>query len=366
MPALERIQIAGFKSIREQDLELGSLNVLIGANGAGKSNFVGVFELLHQLVNKNLQLFVAKSGGADQLLHYGSKTTAEMNLHFYFGPNEYSCELIPTRDDSLVFGREAVYYLQPQKYETPFNRILGKGHKESVLRDASKSTRRRTIEDFCLRAFSSWQAYHFHDTSASAKIKLTGDLDDNRVLRPDASNLAAYLYMLQETQNDVYRNIVDVLRMVAPFFDDFDLQPDRLNPEKIKLVWREKGSDAYFNGHALSDGTLRFISLATLLLQPELPSTVLLDEPELGLHPYAISVLSDLLRAASKRTQVIVSTQSVTLVNQLTPEDLIVVDRLNGESSFRRLTEEEISSWLDDYALGELWEKNLLGGRPGP
>jgi predicted ATPase len=216
-----------------------------------------------------------------------------------------------------------------------------------------------------LRAFESWRVYHFHDTSRAAKVKQTADLADNEYLREDAGNLAAFLYRLREKEQAAYSNIVETIRMVTPFFDDFQLRPSRLNEEKIKLEWREKGSDAYFDGHALSDGTLRFICLATLLLQPEPPTTVLLDEPELGLHPFAITVLSDLLRSAAQRTQVIASTQSVTLVNQLTPEDLLVVDRDGAESKFRRLGEEEITSWLDDYALGELWEKNVLGGRPG-
>jgi predicted ATPase len=208
----------------------------------------------------------------------------------------------------------------------------------------------------------SWTTYHFHDTSTEAKVKQTGDLNDNRALRPDAANLAAFLYRLQETEPAVFRNLAEVIRMVAPFFSSFNLRPNPLNPRTIRLEWQEIGSDSYFDAHSLSDGTLRFISLATLLLQPELPPTLLLDEPELGLHPYAITVLADLLRAAATRTQVIVSTQSVTLVNQFAPEDLIVVDRIEGESIFRRLTADEIASWLDDYALGELWEKNVLGG----
>jgi len=167
-------------------------------------------------------------------------------------------------------------------------------------------------------------------------------------------------------QPAAFRSIEDAIRMVAPFFGRFNLHSDRLNPTKIRLEWQEKGSDTYFDAHAFSDGTLRVISLATLLLQPELPTIVLIDEPELGLHPYAITVLAGLLRAASTRTQLLVSTQSVTLVNQLSPEEIVVVDRKDGESTFRRLREEEIAGWIDDYSLGELWEKNVLGGRPSP
>jgi predicted ATPase len=362
--SLERIRVAGYKSIRDQEIELRALNVLIGANGAGKSNFIDVFRLLNRIVDHELQLTVAQRGGADRLLHFGRKRTDEILLQLDFPPNVYSCRLIPTDDDSLIFGEETDYF-QGEDYPEPYEESLGSGHKETNLLTRSQSSRRKTIADHVLSAIKSWKLYHFHDTSREAKVKQTGDLHDNDRLRPDAGNLAAFLYRLRETEASTYRDVVDTVRMVAPFFADFDLEPDRLNPEKIRLEWREKGSEDYFDAHALSDGTLRFIALTTLLLQPELPATVLLDEPELGLHPYAIHLLAELLSQAAERTQVVVATQSVTLVNQLSPEDVLVVDRDGGESIFRRPSPEEVDSWLDDYALGELWEKNLLGGRPG-
>lgn len=363
MARLDRIRIAGFKSIRDQEVELRPLNVLIGANGSGKSNFIGVFRLLHEIEGKNLQLFVARSGGADKILHHGRKTTDRLILDLDFGPNGYHCELVPVAGDSFVFAREEVSF-QGEGHFKPLIKPLDVGHRETALehRDSYGTLQ---ISHYVMTAIESWRVYHFHDTSDAAKVKQTGDLHDNKDLRPDAGNLPAFLYRLQETQPDAYWNVTDVVRLVAPFFGSFTLQPDRLNPDKIKLEWREAGSDAYFDAHSLSDGTLRFICLATLLLQPELPSTVLLDEPELGLHPYAITILADLLRSAATRTQVVVSTQSVTLVNQLSPEDILVVDRFEGASVFRRLTQDEIATWLDDYALGELWEKNVLGGRPG-
>ncbi len=365
MPKLDRMRVAGFKSIRDQEIELGALNVLIGANGAGKSNLIKVFDLLHQIIHQNLQLAVGRAGGSDQFLHFGRKQTEEIVLHFDFEPNAYRCVLLPTEDDELIFADETVSFHVKEQYSEPYDEFLGSGHSETAMLDPSAGEARTRIADHVIHAFRSWKIYHFHDTSPSAKVKQKGDLGDNVALRPDAGNLAAFLYRLRETQRDTYRNIVDAVRMVAPFFDDFDLRPDRLNPEKIRLEWRERGSDSYFNAAALSDGTLRFISLATLLLQHELPTTVLLDEPELGLHPYAITMLAELLGAASERTQVLVSTQSVTLVNQLSPEDVIVVDRPEGESTFRRLSSEDIASWLKGYSLGELWEKNVLGGRPG-
>ena len=362
--ALDRIEITGFKSISKMDLELRPLNVLIGPNGAGKSNFVGVFKLLNRLVEGRLQDFVARSGGADSLLHFGRKRTQKVAIDLAFGErkNGYTCALAPTAEDNLFFESESCRYHNKNDYPAPDSYWLGSGHKETRLLEIASEG--GSIARHVKEAVLTWKIYHFHDTSESSVLKQTGDLEDNLVLRPDASNLAAFLYRLKETNEPYYSNISRTIRLVAPFFDSFHLTPSRLAPDKIRLEWREKNSDGYFNASALSDGTLRFICLATLLLQPTLPSTIFLDEPELGLHPYAMTVLSQLLRTASQQTQVVLSTQSVNLVNQFEPVDIVVVERREGTSVFGRLGESDMKEWLDEYGLGDLWEKNLIGGRP--
>jgi predicted ATPase len=233
---------------------------------------------------------------------------------------------------------------------------------------SSRESKLKQTDHICTRQVArdleSYRVYHFHDTSDTAVMKGTCDVEDNRVLHPQAENLAAFLYWMQERHADHFANVQDTIRQIAPFFQEFRLEPSNLNEEKIRLEWKEKGSDAYFNASSFSDGTLRFICLATLLLQPKLPALVLLDEPELGLHPAAINLLAGLLESASTRTQVIVATQSVTLVNQLTPESVWTVDREGGQSVFRHLADEDMSAWLDDYGLGDLWEKNRIGARP--
>lgn len=352
---LDRIEIEGFKSIRELRLDLRPLNVLIGANGAGKSNFISVFGLLRDIVERRLQFHVAQAGGTDALLHFGRKRTSELKLHFRTGDLRYEAVLAPSATDSLFFAEERCGIPTP---EMPQLQMSVSGSSESMLPEEAPLHR-------LLERLRSWRVYHFHDTSVSAKVKQTGDIGDNEALRPDASNLAAVLFLLRTKHPENYRRIVSTLRLVAPFFDDFRLRPSPFNEQKIQLEWSERGSDAYFNAHALSDGTLRFICLATLLLQPNVPSLVIIDEPELGLHPYAIQVLAGLVRSASERTQVILSTQSVSLVNQFEPEDLVVVDRSEGASVFRRLSTEDTKDWLEGYSLGELWEKNIFGGRPG-
>ena len=374
---LERIVLKGYKSIGEADIELRPVNVLIGANGAGKSNFISLFQFMNRVANRGMQTYVAQAGGADQILHYGRKTTDRLYIELWFSrpnnlANVYEGTSLPTDDDLLVFGEEAVYFhshdREPhdrERYERPYeSRRSSQVHNETLLMDWKQSG--DSVARHVLTNLNSWQLYHFHDTSASARIKQTGDIHDNLFLRPDASNLAAYLYLLQETQEAYYRTIVETVRLAAPFFGDFVLRPSPFNPEKIRLEWQERGSDVLFGPHALSDGTLRFICLTTLFLQPpdRLPATIVLDEPELGLHPYAIALLADMVCSVSQHTQVILATQSVTLVNQFRPEDILVVDRLQGKTVFRRLAEGEMASWLEDYGLGDLWEKNLLGGRP--
>ena len=359
--AIDKIHVEGFKSLRSMDLTLRNLNVLIGPNGVGKSNFVSLFRLLNQLIEKRLQVHVAASGGADALLHFGRKATEKISIEIAFSDmvNGYSCVLEPTDEGKVFFSEEEVSFHDRLKYPSPFRQYLGAGHLETRLLNQGGK-----IAEWVIKAMKSWRVYHFHDTSSEARVKQAADLHDNRILRGDASNLAAFLFKIRETSPAHYRNVVDAVRMVAPFFDDFILQPLELNAEKIRLEWQEKDQDSSFGPGALSDGTLRFICLATLLLQPVLPTTILLDEPELGLHPYAITLLAELLRGAATKTQVIASTQSVSLVNQFEPDDIIVVERNEGQSVFKHLEPTAMQDWLEDYGLGDLWEKNLLGGRP--
>ncbi|WP_199756379.1 MULTISPECIES: AAA family ATPase [Corallococcus] len=344
---LERIEIEGFKSIREMALDLRPINVLIGANGSGKSNFISVFTLLQRLTEGRLRQYVATMGGANALLHHGRKRTSSLRLMLTMPSRErrpYLLEFEPSADDSLVVADEAAL---PQEQGS-----------DSLRVDIEVAFDR-------LIAFGGLRVYHFHDTSVSASVKQTQDIGDNAALRSDAANLAAFLFLLREKHPESYRRIVATVRLAAPYFDDFRLRPSPFNDQKILLEWSERDSDDYFNAHALSDGTLRFICLATLLLQPKLPPMIIIDEPELGLHPYAIQLLAGMVRSASQKSQIILSTQSVTLVNQFTPEDLVIVDRQDRASTFHRPTSEETASWLESYSLGELWEKNVLGGRPG-
>ena len=362
MAQLDCIEIEGYRSIRRLRLELKSLNILIGANGSGKSNLVGVLRLLGDLVDNQLQLHIGRRGGANALLHFGQKKTKRLRIHVQFGKNAYEAVIEPAAGDTLIFASEKAFF-SGKDFSKPYDEDLGSGHKESGLDEAAAASPQR-VADHCLQAMRGWRVFQFHDTSESAGIKQKHAIDDNHTLRPDGANLAALLYGLKRRAPKGYRAIVETIRAVAPFFDDFVVTPDAVDASVIQLEWRHRSDDSYFNAHALSDGTLRFMCLTTLLLQPTQPSVMVIDEPELGLHPAAIAQLAELLRIVARDRQVIVATQSVTLLDQFASEDVVVVERTNDESTFRRLAEDEVRGWVDDYSLGDLWLKNVLGGRP--
>ncbi|MGF1672641.1 MAG: AAA family ATPase [Rivularia sp. (in: cyanobacteria)] len=353
---VSKIVLKGFKSIAECDLKLGKLNVLIGCNGAGKSNFISLWSMMQQLLNQNLQVFVSRQGGPDALLHFGRKTTEQLVFKCYFGNKGYFATLEPTQDNRLMFTDEAFWSDDSGEHK------IGGGHFETNAIQATATG----IDSHIYQAMQQWRVYHFHDTSDTAYVKQPHGINDNAYLRPDARNLAAFMYFLRESYPKSYQQIVKTIRLVAPFFGDFYLRPSPHNHDIIELQWFEQGQDIPFKAHLLSDGTLRFICLATVLLQPKSfqPETILVDEPELGLHPYAITVLASLIRTATLEKQVIISTQSVELLNQFDANQVIVVDREGGKSSLRRLHRHDLSQWLEDYSLGELWKKNILGGRP--
>lgn len=352
---LSHLVIEGYKSIAKCDLKMGCLNVLIGANGAGKSNFISFLRLIATILDERLQLRVSKAGGPDALLHFGRKKTDVLKGELYFGNNGYKFALEPTNDNRMMFQHEALYW----------NNAEGEGSNAGHF-ESEATTLNAGLEGSTLPSMRRWRVYHFHDTSESAKVKQIHRINDNDYLREDGANLAAFLYRLQKNYPSHYKRIVRTIKMVAPFFTDFYLRPTPDNSDSIQLEWVEGEQDIPFKASELSDGTLRFILLATVLLQPEafMPSSVIVDEPELGLHPYAINVLAELIKSVSSQHQLIISTQSVELMNQFDAEDLVVVDKVKGASEFKRLNDVDYEEWLEDYSLGELWKKNLLGGRP--
>ena len=363
-PRLKNVKVKGFRSIREMDLEMRPLNVCIGANGAGKSNLIAFFKLINEMMGGRLQQYVGTTGRATANLYFGPRTTPHMEAELEFeadrGTNTYHLRLFHAVGDSLIFADESVSFHAPG-HDIPQRMSLGAGHQEAQVRYADVPLR-KTLREF----LNHCRVYHFHDTSQTARIRQYCYVGDSRWLMPDAANLAAVLHRLKTESELVYRQIVMDVKQVAPFFVDFDLQPSGRNKTDIILNWRHRDSDLVFGPHQLSDGTLRAICLIALLEQPQddLPYLIVVDEPELGLHPHALEMIASLFQAVSEHAQVLISTQSSAFVDAFDPEDIVVVERDGEATTFTRPDAEELGVWLDDYSLGEVWEKNVIGGGP--
>lgn len=360
---LDKLHLKGYKSIKSVEIEFGATNILIGANGVGKSNFIGFFNFMRKLVEKELELTVAQMGGANKVLHFGKKVTQELDIGLIFKPNGYRSILVPDNQDGLIFKEENGYFFPDKinyfggKKKYPLDNI---GGKESKL----PSGFTYNPLGYIIKYIKDWKVYHFHDTGKSSSMKQPCRVDDYYSLAVDGHNIAAYLYFIHQNHEQTYTKIVKTIQRVAPYFHDFILEPDIANHEMIKLRWKHKGSDLYFDANDLSDGTIRFICLTTLLLQPNLPTMILIDEPELGLHPFALQILASLFRVASNKTQIIASTQSVTFADFFDIEDIVIVDTKDNATTFSRIDTDKYSEWIEEYTVGEMWQKNLIGGVP--
>ena len=358
---LQKIQIEGYKSIKKLELALKPINILIGANGVGKTNFVSFFKLVNNIYEQRLENYSLKAG-VENLLHYGSKETKEIagslifsqEDAFFTQENKYTFLLQPSESKERFFIN-----LEKSQYND-WSPYIAQNIKESEIKDSKKprgSGLRRHLE--------SYKIYHFHDTSSNAPLRQVANLDDNHRLKENGANLPAFLYYLEQKHPVSFKRIERTVASVVPFFEKFNLVPDRLDQTRIKLEWIEKNHpDRYFNATHLSDGSLRFIALSTLLMQPKLPKVIIIDEPELGLHPSAINKLAGMIKSVSQQNcQTIISTQSINLVDHFEPEDIVTVDRFENQSIFHRLKKENLQNWLEDYSLGDLWQKNVIKGQ---
>ena len=367
VPSVSSLTVRGFKSIcRLKQFELGALNVFIGSNGAGKSNLLDVFRMAAAMAAGNLQLFVAQQDGPDAMLFRGRKHTNSVEIDLNFDDHGYSASL-------TAVGEHLVFLREQTRFATSANK-LGSGHYESNLNALEKTEADLTAADL-REAMPEWCVYHFHDTSTNSPIRQAQPVRDNLRLHADGANLAPFLRHLRERHPASFRRIVESIRLVAPYFDDFVYRKEVMEDagaadaeERVELEWfeRELDRERPHGPRQLSDGTLRFICLATLLNQPAhfQPNPILLDEPELGLHPYAISLLAEMLQQASATRQILVSTQSADLVGEFAPEEIVTVARRDGRSVFERPNADALRDWLDEYTLGDLWRMNVVGDSP--
>lgn len=362
---IEKVIISNYKSIRNLELPLQSINVLIGSNGVGKSNLISFFELAKSIIEKRFGRYTLEKGGIDNLLYRTRRESDCINgLLDFDNTNAFFFTLRPTQSNKGYIELTGDYFNKSRNNEkkyTSWNQTIWDSTvEESCLLDNTKWR-----AGYIRNHFKSFTIYHFHDTSTKSPMRGECEIYDNDLLRDNGSNLAAYLYRLQQTDEKGFKLIEGVVRSIAPYFKCFKLRPNPINPNKISLEWEEKDTDMYLNGYSFSDGTIRFIALATLLLQTNTPKVIIIDEPELGLHPAAINKFAEMIKKASFNSQIILSTQSTNLVNCFEPKNIVVVDREGGQSVFKRLSNEELSIWLNEYeySLSDMWEKNLIGGQ---
>ena len=370
MNRITAVGIEGYKSIqRLERLELGAVNVLIGPNGSGKSNLVDFFRLLNYAMTEALQEYVRKRGFAESFLHLGAKRTSRIVGEVEFlaerGTNRYRFALEPAAGDSLVFAEEVVFF-QAEGHSRPIEIVLEPAGRESVLArngiaglNTAEAEATRDIKNQLARK----RVYQFHDTSPESRLRKASDIEDNRRPRSDGGNLPAVLFRLLRDRPEYYRAIILQLRRMIPGFRDFVLEPEG---NHVLLRWRGHDPEYVFGPHQLSDGSLRLMALATLFQLPpeDLPEMIIVDEPELGLHPQAEALLAGMIRSVSARCQVLLATQSASFVDHFEPEDVIVCEMRGGASRFHRPSPSALEAWLDEYTLGDVWRKNVIGGQP--
>ncbi|WP_167146766.1 AAA family ATPase [Actinomyces sp. ZJ308] len=372
---LGRLTVEGFRSIRHVELDLTTdVTVLIGANGSGKSNLVSALELVSRIWDDSFQEYLRRHGGVSNLFFQDDEGTAERILITLLSEfnaedkrNGYQVALTP--DEISGSGQaelhEQLLFQAGRQWQRPYDEDLGFGTQSRVRRivESQNPGKLRNFARYVRPILEGCRVFHFDDVSDNAPVKGWSTVGDDLALRSDAENIAAYLLRVRQEYPENYRQIVSAVQRAAPFFDDFVLRPDP--SERIRLRWKQRGLDRTFLAREASDGTLRFICLATLLLGPDLPATVVLDEPELGLHPSAIGLLAEMARVAGRNgRKVILATQSVPLLSHFDLEEIVVLDRVDGSTQATRPDREALEGFLEDYSTGSLWEMNLLGGRP--
>lgn len=350
---MDEIKVKGYKSFKDISIKLGKINLLIGSNGAGKSNFLSLFELLNYAYDQRLAQYVSQIGGVNKILHQGKKVTERIDITISEGKNSYSLAMLES-DGRLVIEHEKLFYYNNATDITKFK-------DEAQLKTYNGMKRGEYMKEY----ISQIRKFHFHDTGQRSPF--TNDCDvtnDSYVMYDNGNNLAAILYRIRNEQPVIYKRIVLVIQSIAPYFHDFYFQATEAN--KIRLQWQDKYSTMIYGPSDLSDGTIRFIALATLFMQPWLPKVIIIDEPELGLHPKAVEKLAGLIKSAAQRgTQIIAATQSAELISNFTHKDVLTVNQYNGHTEIANLSSKDLEQWIDEYTLGELWKQNIIkGGQP--
>ena len=403
MKKINSVSIKGFRSLADVELtDLPNVAVMVGANGSGKSNFLRFFEMLHWMMNGDgLGRFVGVNGRAQGQLFGGPEVTQQISAHVSFGNGndfyDYRFGLEYAESDILVFSDESFKFSTNQQMlttssseknsqesnlrleETGRNlgawNDFGRGHSEAKITtyrcendsysqsdDGSRSPECIAAKEI-VKIFKGSPVYQFHNTSLTSKIKASCYMGDDSSLRHDGSNLSSVLFRLENEYGKHYRSVLRDISQILPGFDRFVIEE---KDGMTILNWKSLSSGKIFEAGQTSDGSLRLFALITLLNLPTrmLPDVIFIDEPELGMHPSAISLVGSIIDVVSQDCQVILATQSPLLVDEFNLDEIIVFDLKNGKTHIRQLESTEYDHWLKEYSTGQLWQKNVIGGRP--
>ncbi len=388
------VRIQGFRSLREVDLALSPLSVLIGPNGSGKSNFMDLLSLMGEASYGHLADGIASRGGFDNVSFKGDP--GDIYVEFRFPPEGvFQEERAPVKFRihlRRVGSLPKVWFEQVEKAPDEHHRNplqLMRRDKDGCEFRSIKTRMTEELEEKALeseselaifqvkdqdkypapykllRMLQEWTFYRDIEVGPAAPIRQPSILRPTVRLASDGSNLASVLYSIQQQHPATWKEIEEILETVYPDFHSITFPPEG-GDGKVVLRWWERPYERKtgFSANLLSDGTLKLLCLIAILKSPDPPPLICMDEPEVGLHPDWVKLVAELLQSASSRTQVIVASHSPQLVSKLDPNEIVVVEKEQGETCVQRLSEEELEKWMQQYQIGDLWLAGHFGGRP--
>jgi predicted ATPase len=388
------IKIEGFRSIKETELSLNPLTVLIGPNGSGKSNFMDLLSLIAEASYGHLAEGMANRGGFDNVCFKGDP--GDIFVEFRFKPEGIFQEertSVRFRLKLKRFGSyPRVWFEQiekaPDQYHTSPLQLMRRDKDgcefRSIKTGISEDLEEKALESESelaifqvkdkdkyptpyklLRLLQEWAFYRDINVGPNAPIRQPDLVRPTVRLVADGGNLASVLYSIQQQHPATWKEIEEILETVYSDFHSITFPPEG-GDGKVLLRWWERPFEkkSGFSAGLLSDGTLKLLCLLAILKSPDPPPMICIDEPELGLHPDWIKLVAELLISAATRTQVIIATHSPQLVSKLEPDSIIVANKSGGATKFQHLDSGELSKWLEEFSLGELWMAGHFGGRP--
>ncbi len=382
MNRLKNISVKGFRRLHNIDLEMRNLTVMIGANGSGKTSFLDVFSILAASASGNLHQQLQLKGGLNEILTRGKARELEISLAMNVPdrePLKYRLALSPKglsyeiREETLtqqsdIYAPEPFKYIQSDGLDIKYfsqedRRLLRPNWEHNPLETSLSQVPKMYREPENLRkSLASCTYYGALDVSEKSPIRLPQAMRPAKLPGAKGEDLVSCLYDLRESDRDRFEFLENILSAAFPDFERLNFPP--VAAGTISMTWTDRNFSQPIYLHELSEGTLRFLWLATLIQSQNLTTITLIDEPEVSLHPDLLRHLVYLMREAAKHTQLIVATHSDRLIGFLEPHEVLICDTEEGEAKMTWADTLNLSKWLEDYSLDQVWAMNIMGGRP--